>query len=151
MRRILLGLAVIAGTGCDNLSFIVDGVTFNPQTVTLLLVNQTEFPVKPSVFVSDLNDIIFEGLTESFLTTSDNEQDFPNVDPGATVSYIYDCDDFKAVMAQEAELLVAPGISPENDTHIFIDDTDFDCGDTVTITFSGDAASFDARIRATAG
>lgn len=151
MKRMILSLLVLVGFGCDNFSIIVDGVNLNPSTVTLVLVNETEFPVTPSVFVSDLGDLIFDALTETVLTASENEQNFGDLDPQETVRRSYDCDDFEAVMAEDAEIRIAPGNSPEDSTQMFVEDRDFECGDTVTITYSGGQTDFNARISAGPG
>ena len=77
---------------------------------------------------------------------SDNEQRFGEIFAGEVFEIDYDCDDFKAVMAEDAELLADSGVEPEDSTSLLVDDEDFECGDTVVITYSGDILDFDARI-----
>lgn len=158
----LLVLAAVGAAGCGGITITIDPdfvPTFDPDSVfsidpgfvpfpvmTLVLVNETEFPVNPSVFVSDIDHFIIEGLTESLLTVSENEQRFGEIFAGEVLEFEYDCDDFKAVKAEDAELLAGFGIEPEDSTGLLVDDEDFDCGDTVVITYSGGVLGFDARI-----
>lgn len=122
-----------------------------PSTITLRLVNDTAFPVSPEVFVGDVvGDLFISALTEEVLTLDANRQSFGDLVPGEELTRSYDCDDFKAVMAKDAELNTGIGISPDADSDLFVVDEHFDCGDTVTIRYSGGLAGFDASISALA-
>ncbi len=147
MKHIIVVFLAIGSAGCDNLRGILGQLSIGPSTITLELVNETDLPVDPAVFVSDLSDVIIEGLTDFVLTLDGNEQNFGDLVPGETVTRVYDCDDFKAVQASDAELITGIGISPDDDSALFVDEEDFRCGDTLRITYSGSITNFDARIR----
>ena len=60
-----------------------------------------------------------------------------SVPAGSTVSFTRDCDDLQAIMIADADLLVVGNlISPEADTDVLRDGSDFSCGDTLTFTFT---------------
>lgn len=148
----LFGLIVVGLWGCGNFSNVIGALGLNPTSITLRLVNETSFRVEPSVFVSAaVGDLFFEGLTEGALALDINRQGFSDLDSGQIVSQPYDCDDIKAVMAKDAELITGIGISPDEDSAVFIEDDDFECGDTITIRYSGGLANFDVTISASRG
>lgn len=150
MKRALCGMMLVLA-GCGNLSGILSGLGGSPNSVTLRLVNETAFPVDPGVFVGDVvGDLLIGALTEEVLTLDANRQSFSDLNPGEEVSRSYNCDDFKAVMAKNAELNTGIGISPDADSDLFVAGDDFDCGDTVTIRYTGGLAGFDASITSTA-
>lgn len=146
MWKKLLGVVVIGLGGCSTLNTLIDSGLLTPRSVTLRLVNETEFAVQPSVFVSNLDNFIIEGLTESLLTLGTNAQNFADLPPGEVRTRDFACDDFKAVIDQDATLKTGMGNEPNDSTRILIDGTDFNCGDTVVITYSGGLLNFDARI-----
>ncbi len=148
MKRAMMGLMVLGCASCGNLSGVLNGLGLSPNSVTLRLVNETTSRVKPSVYVSKAGDLFFDRLTEELLTLQINLQDFGDLDPGEVASRSYDCNDIEAVMAKDAELKTGLGISPNDDSNIFIDGEDFRCGDTVTITYSGGIGSFRVNIAA---
>lgn len=133
---------------CDSVSITLDLGRLQPNVVTLRLVNNADLPVDPGVYISDLENVIIPGITESLLTLDGNLQNFPLLAAGGVEEYVYDCDDFKAVTVEDAELVTGIPISPDDSTSILIDGDDFECGDTVQITYSGNLLGFDARISA---
>ncbi len=147
MRKLTCCMLVVTAAGCDGLQISLDlGSILSRTMITLRLVNTTESTVTPSVFVSDTENLIFEGLTESFLTLDANAQNFPDLLPGEARERRYDCDDFRAVMAEDAVLRSSLGLSQKDSTQILIEDDDFSCGDAVVITYSGGLLDFDANI-----
>ena len=52
-------------------------------------------------------------------------------------TFTRDCDDLQAIMIEDADLQVLGGlITPDADTDVLRDGSDFGCGDTLTFTFS---------------
>ncbi len=145
---LLIGTGCLAG--CGNTSGVLNALGVIPKEVTLKLVNETQFEVKPSVYVSAvrIEDLGFTNLGENLVGIGINRQFLPNIQPGSTLDRRYDCDLFRAVMAKDAELITGIGFSPDDDTIVLFDGDDFECGDTVIIRYSGGLGSFDARISA---
>lgn len=148
MKRTLCALVVILAVGCGNLSGVLDTLGLAPTGVTLRMVNETSFRVEPNVYVSSVGDLFFDVVTEEFLTLKINLQDFSDLSPGEVVTRKYDCDRIEAVMASDAELKSGLGLSPDDDTEVFVAGDDFECGDTITIRYTGGLADFNARINA---
>lgn len=148
MRSTLCALIIVLVAGCGNLSGILDALGLDPNSVTLRLVNETAFPVEPSVYVSSVGDLWFDAITEEFLAFGINLQNIAELNPGEVVTRRYDCDEIKAVMASDAELKTGLGLSPDDDTEVFTEGDDFECGDTITIRYSGGVANFNAQISA---
>ena len=149
MRRALCGMMLVFA-GCGNLSGVLGRLGGTPSTITLRLVNETAFPVAPGVFVGDVGDLLIPALTEEVLTLDENEQSFADLNPGKEVTRTYDCATFKAVMAKDAELNTGFGISPDADSDVFVVDEHFECGDTVTIRYSGGLTRLEASISVSA-
>lgn len=149
MKRMVGALALVTlAAGCGNLSAVLNIFGFSPNEVTLRLVNETAFRVKPNVFVSGIEGFGFDALTEELLALDINLEDFDELEPGQVVTRTYDCDDIGAVMASDAELKTGLGLSPEADTEVFVAEEDFECGDTITIRYAGGAFGFSASISA---
>lgn len=149
-RRALCGMMLVLA-GCGNLSGVLGRLGGTPSTITLRLVNETAFAVAPGVFVGDVaGNLLIPALTEEVLTLEINAQSFGDLSPGEEVTRAYDCDTFKAVMAKDAELNTGIGISPDADSDVFVVDEQFNCGDTVTIRYSGGLTRFEASISVSA-
>ena len=109
-------------SGCGLLS---------PSSVTVNLVNNGNFPVEVQIFVHDDQNVF------QFLMEEVGEELNLSVPAGSTVSFTRDCDDLQAIMIADADLLVVGNlISPEADTDVLRDGSDFSCGDTLTFTFT---------------
>ena len=135
--------------GCGNLSEVLSRLGADPSTITLRLVNETTFAVDPGVFVGELvGDLLIGALTEEVLTLDANAQNFADLGAGQEVTRNYDCDDFQAVMAKDAELNTGIGVSPDADSDLFVVEENFQCGDTVTIRYTGGLTGFQATISA---
>ena len=149
MKRELLALIIVVPAGCGNLSGVLDTLGLSATNVTLRLVNETAFRVEPNVFVSGaVGDLFFDELTEELLTLQINRQDFGELSAGEVITRRFDCNTIEAVMASDAELKTGIGLSPDDDTAVFTQGDDFDCGDTITILFTGSLGSFNAQISA---
>lgn len=109
-------------SGCGLLS---------PSSVTVNLVNNGNFPVEVQIFVHDDQNVF------QFLIEEVGEELKLSIPAGSTVSFTRDCDDLQAIMIADADLLVVGNlISPEADTDVLRDGSDFSCGDTLTFTFT---------------
>jgi len=150
MKRISFAVALVFAAGCGNLSGILSILGLSPTSVTVRVFNQAGFDVEPNIYVSSVDGLVFDAVTEEFLKLDGNKQDFPRLAPGELASETYDCDDIGAVMAADAELKTGLGFSPDEDTEVFVMDEDFECGQTITIIFTGGATDFDASISAAA-
>ncbi len=150
MKRIVSAAALVSlAAGCGNLSAVLDLLGFSPNEVTLRLINETSSTVEPNVYVSAFEGIGIDAVTEELLALDINLESFEDLEPGQTVTRRYDCDDFAAVMASDAELKTGLGLSPDADTEVFVVEEDFQCGDTITIRYLGSAFGFNASISAT--
>ncbi len=150
--RILVSISlVVFGVGCGNLAGVVGVVGalgLGSDKITLRLVNNTTDAVEPSVFVSSvIGDLLIDALTEEVVTLSINRQDFSDLAVGEARTVRYDCDDFKAMMVDNAELKSAL-VQPDADSDLLIEDRDFDCGDFITIRYSGGVTSFRVSVTA---
>ncbi len=109
-------------SGCGILS---------PSSVTVNLVNNGDFPVEVQIFVHDDQNVF------QFLIEEVGEELNLTIPAGSTVTFTRDCDDLQAVMIADADLLVIGNLlSPEADTDVLRDGSDFSCGDTLTFTFT---------------
>lgn len=143
---VLLSAALSAG-GCGNLGGVLDALGISSDTVTLKLVNETAFRVEPEVFVTD-TDLGLDLITEELVTLGINRLDVDDLSPGDSVTRTFDCDEIEAVMASDAELKTGLGISPDADSDLFVQGEQFECGDTVTVRYTGGVGDFSARINA---
>ncbi len=103
----------------------------SPSSVTVNLVNNGDFAVEVQIFVHDDQNVL-----QTLIDDVGEELNF-SVPAGSTVSFTRDCDDLQAIMIEDADLQVLGGlITPDADTDVLRDGSDFGCGDTLTFTFS---------------
>jgi len=100
-----------------------------PQTA-VELVNNTDFDVEVQLFYD--ND---QELPKEAIELSGVELNF-TLEPGETRRFERSCEDLQAIFINDAEMLVAPGISPEADTDVYREPDDFTCGNTIVFTFT---------------
>lgn len=117
-------------TGCDALRSILV-----PSTVTITFENESaQFKVDGTIVYDDRNHLL-----KADLRAFGTERDF-DLDPGELFSFPpFDCDDLETLMIEDADLRIAIGISPETSTDVLRMGEDFECGDEIVFTFSGDA------------
>lgn len=116
-------LCITALLGCDALRFII-----TPTTVTVRLRNLTAASVDVSMRFSEVEDIpkaLLETLGEQRERTVAALTD-RDVGP-------FDCDEFRAVMIDDADLNVIGDV--DESTDVFRNDDDFNCGDILVFTF----------------
>lgn len=134
---VIVGIAAAWGVGgCDAVSHVV-----LPTTVTATFTNTSaEFDVEIDVFYSDQQDM------PDFLLRELGENITRTIPPGASVTIERDCDEFQAIMIDDADLIVVGGIGPEDSTDVMRDGDDFACGDTLAFTFTHTDAVVDFEI-----
>lgn len=146
---VFAGFAFIGslGTGCAGITlngqglpdFVSDDNFVSDDTVLIELVNITEFPVDPGLFVAEDEDDLLDGdfLDEEKLVEID-----PPVQPGEIVSVEIDCDEAGAIIT-DALLLVSDEEEVISDNApLLLEDLDFVCGDIVSFIFAEDQDGF---------
>lgn len=137
----IAGVALVAGVaGCDALIGLLQ-----PRTVTIRLVNNSDFDVVVEMFTHDDQNVA------EFLITEVGDEINRTVGSGETTTIVGDCDDVQAIIIEDADLQVVGGIGPEANTDVIRDGDDFGCGDTVTFTFDHSAliTDFDVAVNVT--
>ncbi len=137
MRGAQLGAtAAVVATMCGGCG-LVDVLL--PTQVTVRLVNNSDFPVELTMFISDEQDI-----PEALLTSDEFAEELTfTIAAGATQTFTRDCDALQAMIIDDADLDVALGLGPETRTEVLRDGDDFGCGDIVTFTFDHSAQILD--------
>ena len=141
VRCVALAGLTLALTGCDVLIGII-----TPTTVTVSLVNASDYDVDAKIFISDE-----QGLPEFLLTELaseihiGDELDFV-IPAGETATFTRSCDKLQAIVVDDADLLVLVGLGPEAGSDVLRDGDDFRCGDIIIFTFSHSQAMLDFHI-----
>lgn len=131
---VLAGLALPL-TGCDTLVGII-----TPTTVTVSLVNTSDYDVDAKIFISDEQDV-----PEFLLTELGDELNF-TIPAGETVTFARSCDELQAIVIDDADLLVLVGLGPDAGSDVLRDGDDFRCGSVIIFTFSHSEAIIDFGI-----
>jgi hypothetical protein len=100
------------------------------QQTSVILRNNTSFPVDVELFYDDEQDI-----PEVLLEENGTRLTF-TLAPGEAQSFSRPCEDLQAVFINDADMRIAPGISPEASTRVYREPDDFTCGNTLTFTFT---------------
>ena len=111
-----------------------------PTSVTVNLVNHSDFAVEVDLYISNEQDV-----PESILVTLGEKIEF-TVPAGETRTFTRDCDDLQAIIISDADLMVIGQIGPSADTDVLRDGTQFNCGDTIDFTFDHSPAIVDFAI-----
>jgi len=132
---LLMGIA-----GCDALIGFLQ-----PRTVTIRLVNNSDFDVDVEMYTHDEQNVA------EFLITEVGDRIDRTVSAGEATTILGDCDDVQAIIIEDADLLAVGGLGPEANTDVIRDGSDFGCGDTVTFTFDHSAliTDFDVSVDVT--
>ncbi len=106
---------------------------FLPSTVTITFVNGiADFEIQGTVVFDNREAFIKEDLLGF-----GEERSF-SVDGGRSFSLTpLDCGDVESLVLDRAELLVIGDLGPSTDSEILRIDEDFDCGDEIVFTFTG--------------
>ena len=129
MRR-GLGLAaalilLVPVSGCNSVLQLL-GV----NRVTVRLVNTTNFPIDVDIRISDDQNVLRDVLT------SLGERVQVTLAAGQTSSFSRDCDDLQAIIIDNADQDIGLGLGPSQQSDVYRDGSDFNCGDTLVFTFS---------------
>ncbi len=125
-------VASLATVGCDSILDII-----SLSTVTVSLVNDSDFVIEVELYYDDEQD-----LPEVVLTEIGTKREF-TIAAGDTTTFIESCDDLQVIVINDADLLVLGGIGPEANSDVIRDGHDFGCGDTIVFTFSHSDVIFD--------
>ncbi len=131
LLAVLAGLFLGSVAGCGNLL---------PDQTTVLLVNTNDpgdvnenFNVEVTLYYAD-DQLILEDV----LTTLGQQRTF-TLAPGTSQTFSVDCENLQAIIIDQAELRVLGDIGPTQSSGVLRDGDDFQCGDTLVFTFSGQA------------
>ena len=102
---------------------------FLQNTVTVELVNNGDFGVRAVIFYDDLQEV------PEFVLVETGQEIEITVPAGGRQSFSRSCDDFQAMIVEDADLLVIGGAGPDASTDVLRDGDDFNCGSTITLTF----------------
>ncbi len=120
---------------CDAIPGLV-GV-LPPNRVTVQMVNNSDFAVEGELFYDDEDDTIEEILEET-----GTRRQFA-IPAGGQNSFSGNCDDIRALIIADADLLIIGGVGPEASTGVLREGDDFDCGDLLIFTFDHSEAILD--------
>ena len=128
MRKLMLvtvGLTVGVVGGCGAL-----GDLFSLGGTRVRLVNATDYTVEVTMYLGD------EQLLPEFLLTSTGDEVNVTIPAGSSRTVSRDCDALQAIVIDNAELSIIGDIGPTQDTDVYRDGDDFNCGDTLVFTFT---------------
>jgi hypothetical protein len=121
--------------GCDAIPGLIS--VLPPNRVTVQLVNDSDFAVEGELFYDDEDDTIEEVLEET-----GTRRQFA-IPAGGQNSFSAACDDIRALILADADLVIIGGVGPDASTGVLRDGDDFDCGDLITFTFDHSEAILD--------
>jgi len=134
MLGVLMASTILVGvSGASCLDFIgFSGLDLGFSTVDIELVNMTDYPVDPGLYVDP--DELF------FATSVFTEENYVPVEPplasGEIVTLTFDCDDIGTAGTDYAWLLVSSLESVESDNAPTVrEEDDFECGDVISFIF----------------
>jgi len=133
---------VFVSAGCDALIGLI-GLVQGTQATTVELRNNSEYPVKVSVFFDDDQETI-----DGVIQETGTERNFV-IPAGNTESFSRPCDDLQAVIVDDADLQIIGEIGPEDKSDLIRDGDDFGCGDTIIFTFDHSEILVDFRVSVT--
>lgn len=140
MLRVIVGftaVCLLSGSlaGCGAAANVVGAL--QDDEVTVRLVNTADdSSVEGRLLYHEDQNILESVLTEVSAGRSEREFD---LGPGETSTFSDNCDDLQAIMIENADLQLLGGFGPNASTDVFRDGDDFNCGDTITFTFSPSA------------
>lgn len=119
--------ALLPLAGCGALAGLL-----GPSQTSVSLVNSTNDPIEIKLFYHDDQNV----LTQDLLKTFGEERDF-TIQAGQTQTFSIDCDQLQSIFIDDAKLnVLSLPVGPSTDTEIYRDGSDFNCGDTLTFTFT---------------
>jgi len=133
---------VPVSTGCDTGLASLLGNLLGPSSTSVRFVNNTNFDIEGRIIIDDE-----QNTTEELLEEFGTEISF-SVATGNTNSISRDCDDFQAFLLDDANLQLIGSVGPDTRSDVLRDGSDFNCGDTIVLTFTASAvgSNFDVTI-----
>lgn len=129
-------LAFTAGCGTLNDWFLRFG------TMSIRLVNNGDYAVVVPLYYASDPDVTAGTLT-GFGTKW-----VMRVAPGESVTVTRGCDELRACVVDNAQLLVTGRTPPEADSAVLREGTDYSCGDTIVLTFDHTSTITDFHVTA---
>ncbi len=106
----------------------------------VILYNSTSHTVEGRLFYDEE-----QALPASGLEALGTEVTF-SIPAGQSFSFNRDCEDLQAIFIKDADLRVAPGISPDTESDVYSEPDDFTCGRTLTFTFTQNALGTELNV-----
>lgn len=106
----------------------------------VILINTTNYSVDGRLFYDEE-----QTLPASGLEVLGTEVTF-SIPAGQSFSFNRDCEDLQAIFIKDADMRVAPGVSPETESDVYREPDDFSCGRTITFTFSQNQAGTELNV-----
>lgn len=137
-----LTLFAFGAAGCNTGLANLFTNLLSPSTTAVRFVNNTDFNIEGRIIIDDE-----QNTTEELLEQLGTEIDF-SVASGATNSISRDCDDLQAFLLDDANLQVLGTAGPDVRSDVLRDGSDFNCGDTIVLTFTASAigTNFDVAV-----
>jgi len=138
----VLGLALLAGPGCDGVTIELPGGTIalpGLGVVTLRLVNDTDFPIDPHIVYDDDNSALAALFPSEELGVHD-------LAPGEVATLSIDCDKLGVVRSAEAEQFAGPFTYTAPDSTTLERDEDYECGALIEFRYLGHGDAFDVIV-----
>ena len=130
----IVGL-ILPLAGCEALVGLLE-----PTSVTVSLVNTSDYDVEVQLLISDEQDI-----PEFMFGEIADELNYI-VPAGNSVTFARSCEDLQAIMIEDADLLVLIGFGPETSTDLLRDGDEFRCGSTIVFPFLHSDSLLDFRV-----
>ena len=130
----LAALSLLLNTG--GCAFELSSILPEFNTVTVEIVNDTDYAVDPEIQYDDDNNFLADWFPSETLSTG-------LIEAGETASFRFDCDDLGLILSNEAEQVIplfADYVADASDTLKRGDE--YDCGDTIRFRFLGNGIDF---------
>jgi hypothetical protein len=129
---LVLALSALMLAGCDLIAELIPSL----NTVQVVLVNDTSYPVDPNIRFDDDETWLAELFPSETLNSG-------SLDAGESASFDFDCDQLGVIFSDNAEqssLLFLVYVADE--TRILERGDDYDCGDVIEFRFVGNGGDF---------
>ncbi len=128
-----MSLVAVGVAGCDSGIFSFLTGFLSPSSTSVRFVNNTDFNIEGRVIIDDE-----QNTTEELIEEIGTEISF-SVASGETNSISRDCDALQAFLLDDANLQVVGSAGPDVRSDVLRDGSDFNCGDTIVLTFTASA------------
>jgi len=143
IRLVPLFVGTITWMGANCVPVVPDG-TNGSGTVAIEMVNYTDYPIEPRLFVDPTPNITVEGQ----LIRDDNWVLVdPPLQPGELATYEFLCEDIGTMATDHAQMFISENEYVESDNGPWlVAGYDFTCGDTISLMFIDDGTVFFTRV-----